>query len=91
MANWMDVMNNPRGFTVKKTLFEFLKDRYAVNEDIIDRISYHLVTEDDAKSFIKLMVDTYEIGYATAVEQHREQLAKIGLKVKIVEPKKEED
>jgi hypothetical protein len=90
MANWMDVINNPRGYTVKKTLFEFLKSRYAQNEDIIDRISYHLATEKDAKAFIQLMMDAYEIGYTTAVDQHKEQLAKVGIKVTVVKATKEE-
>ena len=82
----MDYASNPRGWQLKKTMYEFLKHRYAENEDIIERIGHQLVTDKDAKAFMKLMMDVYETGYVTAVDQHKEQLAKIGVKVSIVQP-----
>lgn len=93
MANWMEFASNPRGWQLKKTMYEFLKDRYHHNEDTIERIGHHLITDKDSKGFLTLMMDVYEAGFNTAVEQHKEQLAKIGVKVSIVpsEPKESEN
>jgi len=84
MANWMDYLMNPRGHMIKKAMFEVLKERYSQNESIIERVSAHLVTEDDVKSFYKLITDVYEKAYFKAVQDHREQLEKAGLAAKIV-------
>lgn len=86
-TNWMEYAANPRGWQLKKTMYEFLKERYPKNEDIIERMGHHLITEKDAKAFMQLMMDVYEVGYMTAVDQHREELAKLGVKVNVVKPK----
>jgi hypothetical protein len=86
----MEYAANPRGWQLKKTMYEFLQHRYPENEDIIERIGHQLVTEKDSKAFMRLMMDVYETGYTTAVEQHKEQLAKIGVKVSIVRPEEAE-
>lgn len=84
MASWMDYMMNPRGHHVKKAMFEVMQERYAQNENIIERISASLVTEADTKAFFKLVSDIYEKAYLKAVADHQEQLRKAGLVAKIV-------
>ena len=68
-------------------MFEVLKERYAQNENIIERVGAHLVTEDDVKSFYKLITDVYEKAYLKAVQDHREQLEKAGFAARIVPTK----
>jgi hypothetical protein len=86
MANWLDYMSNPRGHYLKRTMFEVLKDRYAKNEQIIERMGVTLLTEGDLESFMKMVGDIYEIAYLKAVDDHKEQLQKAGLVAKIVSP-----
>ena len=84
MASWMDYLTNPRSHMIKKAMFEVLKERYSQNENIIERVGAHLVTDDDVKSFYKLITDVYEKAYLKAVQDHREQLEKAGLVARIV-------
>jgi hypothetical protein len=88
MASWMDYFSNPRGHYLKKTMFEVLKERYAQNEQIIDRMGVTLLTESDLNSFVKMIGDVYEMAYMRAVNDHREQLQKAGLVAKIVPSEK---
>lgn len=87
MAGWMDYMMNPRGHQLKKVMFEFLKERYAANEQIVERVGSSLQTESDMKSFLKMITDIYEIAYMKAVNDHREQLQKLGIVAKITDGK----
>lgn len=82
--NWLEYFGNPRNHMLKKTMYDVLKDRYPKNEEIIERISSVLITENDSQSFMKLVSDIYEIAYLKSVEDHREQLEKMGLKAKVV-------
>jgi hypothetical protein len=84
MASWMDYFSNPRGHFVKKTMFDVLQERYAQNEQIIERLSIALQTEDDLKAFFKMVGDIYEIGYLKSVNDHKEQLQKAGLIARVV-------
>jgi len=88
MANWMDYFTNPRGHYLRKAMFEVLKERYAQNEQIIERMGVTLLTESDLNSFIKMIGDVYEIAYMKAVNDHREQLQKAGLIARIVPSEK---
>jgi len=88
MASWMDYMSNPRGHYLKKTMFEVLQERYAQNEQIIERMGVTLLTESDLTAFMKLVGDIYEMAYLKAVNDHREQLQKAGLVARIVPPGK---
>ena len=80
----MDYFSNPRGHFVKKTMFDVLQERYAQNEQIIERLSIALQTEDDLKAFFKMVGDIYEIGYLKSVNDHKEQLQKAGLIARVV-------
>lgn len=84
--NWLTMLANPKVPAVKKMMFDFLKDRYPRNDQIIERLTTALQTENDMQEFVRLMMDVYETGYMRAVEDHREQLKKIGLQVKVVPP-----
>ena len=88
MASWMDYMSNPRGHYLKKTMFEVLQERYAQNEQIIERMGVTLLTENDLTAFRKMVGDIYEMAYLKAVNDHREQLQKAGLVARIVSPGK---
>jgi len=88
MASWMDYMSNPRGHYLKKTMFEVLQERYAQNEQIIERMGVTLLTENDLTAFLKMVGDIYEMAYLKAVNDHREQLQKAGLVARIVPPGK---
>lgn len=84
--NWMNMMANPKSYAIRKMMFDFLKERYGRNDQIIERLATALQTEGDVQSFVKLMMDVYETGYMKAVDDHREQLQKAGIQVKIVAP-----
>ena len=84
--SWIDYFSNIRGYYIKKAMFDVLKDRYAVNEQIIDRLGVTLMTESDINGFMKLIGDVYELAYMKAVEDHKEQLQKAGVQVRIVSP-----
>ena len=81
--NFLDYFASLQGQYVKKISFEILQERYAQNEPILERLS-HNMTESDTKAFVKLLTDVYEIAYLKAVNDHKEQLTKIGLTAKIV-------
>lgn len=81
------MLTNPKIITIKKMMFEFLKQRYGHNDQIIERIAAAaLQTENDIQAFIKLIMDCYEEGYMRAVNDHKEQLKKAGIEVKVVMP-----
>lgn len=84
MTNWMDHLSNPRSHFLKKTMFEVLKDRYGKNEQIIERMGVTLLTESDVNAFLKMVGDIYETAYMKAVNDHKDQLQKLGLIAKIV-------
>jgi len=86
MASWMDYMSNPRGHYLKKTMFEVLQERYAQNEQIIERMGVTLLTESDLTAFMKMVADIYEMAYLKAVSDHKEQLQKAGLVARVVSP-----
>ena len=54
----MSILNylaNPYDRTVKLYLFEILKDKYEINEKIIERIISNLKIESDTQDFIRLI------------------------------------
>ena len=82
-SNWLNILSNPRSHYIKKSMFEILKERYGKNEQILERLSSHLIVEKDLKDFLAMIIDVYEIGFLKAVEDQKEQLKKLGLGVKI--------
>lgn len=83
---WMQFLSNPKANYVQKSMFELLKERYAKHEDIIERVAVSLMTDKDIQHFLQLQLELFEIGYLRSVEDHREQLAKMGIKASVVHP-----
>jgi hypothetical protein len=86
--NLMDKMVNPRGAAAKKWLSELLKDRYPNHDQIVERISNVIVTDQDMQNFGKLAVDLYEVGYIKCMNDYKRKLDELGIKVSIVPEKK---
>jgi len=80
-------MANPQTFAIKKYMAEILKDKYPTHEVIIERIAVILATARDYEAFGKLIGDLYETAYLKAVNDHKDALAKVGLKVSVVPEK----
>lgn len=80
-------MQNPQAFAVRKYLFEMLKERYPKNADYIERLSAGVTTKGDYEALGSLMADVYEAGFVRAVDQYKEQLAKMGMRVNVVPEK----
>jgi hypothetical protein len=85
--NWLSLMANPKTHAVKKMMYEFLKDKYPAHDQIIERLSTAMQTEGDIQAFFKMVVDIYEKGYIKSVDDHKEQLAKAGISVRVVPSK----
>ena len=64
-------------------MFEILKEKYPKHEILLERIGSALQTDKDLKEFFSLIIDVYEVGFMKAVDEHKEQLQKLGLGVKI--------
>lgn len=82
---WSNYFSNPFSITIKKFLYEILKDRYMENEKFIDRMCNDLRLKEDMESFVKLVNDSYQMGFLLSVTQHKEALNKVGLKVNLVD------
>jgi hypothetical protein len=78
------MFQNPHSSAIKKYLFEMLKERYPKNERFIDRLASTVSTKEDYEALGSLMVDIFESGFLKAVNEYKDQLAKMGLKVNIV-------
>jgi hypothetical protein len=81
--SWSNFFANPHASNIKKYLFAILKEKYAENEKFIDRICVGLTVEEDATGFVKLVRDCFERGFMTSVEQHKESLSKLGMKINL--------
>lgn len=75
---------NPQAVAIKRYLFEMLQERYRRNEKYIDRVASFTATKEDYESLGSLLADVYESGFVRAVDQYKDQLAKVGMKVSIV-------
>lgn len=78
---------NPQAVAIKRYLFDLLKERYEKNQRYIDRLAVGTLTREDYESLGKLLADVYESGFVRAVEQYKEQMSKLGLRVNIVAEK----
>jgi len=77
-------MQNPQAAAVKKYMFDILQERYRRNERYIERMAAAALTKEDYDGIGSLAADLYEAGFMRAVDQYKDQLAKIGMKVNIV-------
>ena len=76
---------NPRNKAVKKYMADILRHKFPESEEIIDRILSSLTIDKDAQQFATMIGHIYQVSYSQAVEDHRVQLEKLGLKTKIKE------
>ena len=84
----MDFIQSNRNHFIKKNIFEILNERFSRNENILDRILYHLATDQDVKDLNILIADIYEVAYTKCVEDHRKKFEELGYKVNIVADQK---
>lgn len=83
-SNFVRYMSNPKAFTLKKWFVELLQEEYPPHDNIIERVSTSLITEQDLKEFGKLVTTVYERAYKKAVSDYREQAEALGVKINIV-------
>jgi hypothetical protein len=76
--------SNPHSIAIKRYLFEVLKERYGRNEKYIDRMAAATLVQEDYEALGSLVVDIFEAGFLRAVDQYKEQMSKMGLKVDVV-------
>ena len=86
VTDFMKYASNPKVFILKKWFYDMLKINYTSHDTIIERVSCSLTTEKDLEDFGKLIGQVYETGYKKAVDDYREQIEKLGLKIEIVNP-----
>jgi len=84
-------LQNPQSIAIKKYLFDILKERYNKNEKFIERLSSQTLTKEDYENLGILIADIFELGFLRAVDQYREQLLKMGVKINIIPEKKQEE
>lgn len=78
------MFQNIHSSAIKKYLFELLKERYSRNDKFIDRMASSITTKEDYESLGNLVVDIFETGFLKAVNEYKDQLAKMGMRVDIV-------
>lgn len=83
-SSLVNYMSNPKSFTLKKWFIEILKEDYIKHDNIIERVSTSLTTENDLKEFGDLITGVYEKAYRKAVEDYKVQAEQLGLKVSVV-------
>lgn len=66
-----------------------LQERYSKNEKFIDRIAATIVTKEDYDGLGSFVTDIFELGFLRAMDQYKEQLQKMGIKVNIVAEQKQ--
>lgn len=84
--NLYNYFMNPHSNHIKKYLFEILKNDYSKHDKFIERFCVQLNLREDAQSFIELLGDIYKNGYLVAVNQHKDELKKMGIDIKITSP-----
>jgi len=78
-----NMMGNQYAHGIKKFTWEILKERYAAQEQAVERISRAIMTARDYEEVAKLFLAVYESGYFEAVQQHKEILKSHGLEVNV--------
>lgn len=74
-------------YVTKKYVYELLQEKYGDNENILERVSHYLATEQDVRDFVKMLVDCYDKGYTKAINDYKEKLKELGYAVQIVAEK----
>lgn len=85
------MFQNLQGSAIKKHVFEMLGDRYGRNERFIERLIGQVNTKEDYEGLGVFLADIFESGFIRAVNQYKDQFAKMGMKVSIVPEEKPRD
>lgn len=74
---------NPRGVALKQHMATILKDRVHKHVDIIERLAHFCKTDGDLEAFGAMVVDIYELGYFSALDQYKDLLKQLGYSVTV--------
>lgn len=78
---WVEYLQNPKAIALKKFMIEILQSKFYTYEDLISRLGASLVTENDLSKFGLMINEIFEMGYTKAVNDYKDQLAKLGIEV----------
>lgn len=81
MNNLSQILQNPKTMVLRKFMVEVLGTKVENYEDLLTRVGFSLITENDLKTFALLVNDILEIGYRRAIEDYRKQLNEMGIEV----------
>lgn len=79
---------NPQSIAIKRYLFEILKEKYPKNEKFIDRMASQTITKEDYENLGSFITDVFECGFLRAVNEYKEQIERMGMKVNLVAEEK---
>ena len=83
----MEHLSNPYNKGIKKISFDLLKERFINHEKTIDHISKNITNNKEYEDLGKFLLEFYEAGFFKAVEDHKQELKKLGYKVTLKETK----
>ena len=66
---------------LRKFMVQVLANKADNYDELITRIGFNLVTENDLKMFALMVNDLLEVGYRRAVEDYKGQLSEMGIEV----------
>lgn len=89
MSGWNEIMQSQKGYTLKKFLAQILDNKVSQYDDLIARIAFNLITENDLKLFAELVNDLVTSGYFKAVEEYKPKLKELGIEVSVKEVQSE--
>lgn len=82
--NWMDLISNPKGVVIRNYMLQILgQEKFAKHKDFIDRLAAVLPTSTDIQELGTIIVSVYENGYFKALNDYKEQFAKLGYEVNV--------
>jgi hypothetical protein len=81
-------ISNPFKTAVLTFAQQLLGTRYPKYHEIIVRASTAFATLEDAQTFCKLLIDTYDLAYMRAVDDCKKQVEGHGLKIVVKADKK---
>ncbi len=79
----MTPLINPKGQALRKWMLDLLGDRYPKHDQLLERLGYMLMTNQDLQDFGKMSIDLYEIGYLKCLADYKTKLDKLGIKVQM--------
>lgn len=81
MENLTQILQNPKTMVLRKFMVQILTNKADNYDELITRIGFNLVTENDLKMFALMVNDILEVGYRRAVEDYKGQLSEMGIEV----------